>query len=355
MKLFLKLLKWTSLLIGSVLLLIMLTGLVFRLSSSKPEPPGELVDIGNFKLHINRSGEKNDQPTLVIEGGSGMATEFYHWLNEGMKDHLRVVRYDRAGIGHSEASNTPRDPETIARELHILLEKAGESPPYILAGHSLGGPYIQVFAQLYPEEVAAIALLDATHPWRIKTFNIPSPTSFKFKSMVWLYDFQGLLADLGILKLYDQLAGPILNREMEGLPDEVNQRTIDFLNNGKYIRAFGKEFEQYHNTLERVATKNDFGFLPIRIFPAASTSEIPEEVYRKYLKRGIDLRKGKIKKMSMQEDFLKLSTNSKLIPIDGNHTSIFTEKENADIICKEIIRLSQELKEKRLPQKPVVL
>jgi len=72
-----------------------------------------------------------------------MATEYYHWLSEGLKDSMRVIRYDRTGIGYSEASNTPRTPETIAHELHQLLEEAGESPPYIMAGHSLGGPYIR--------------------------------------------------------------------------------------------------------------------------------------------------------------------------------------------------------------------
>lgn len=345
MRIFLKVLKWMGLSVGSLLMLIVLVGFCLRLFSAKPQPPGKLVDIGGFKLHINITGKKNNKPTLVIEGGSGTATEYYHWLSEGLKDSMRVVRYDRAGIGYSEASDTPRDPETIARELHALLENAGESPPYILAGHSLGGPYIQVFTELYPDEVVAMCLLDATHPWRIETFNLPAKTSFKFKSMIWMYDFQAVLGDMGIMKLYDKLMGPIFNREMEGLPDEINRRTVGFLNDGKYIRAIGKEFAQFHATLERVGTENDFDSLLVRVFPAASTQEIPEEVYQKYLGRGIDLRKGKVEKKKMQEDFLNLSTNSKLILIDGNHNSIYTKKENADIICKEIIQLFRELEQ----------
>lgn len=43
----------------------------------------------------------------IIEAGSGMATEYYHWLSEGLKDSVRVGRYDRAGIGYSEARDTP--------------------------------------------------------------------------------------------------------------------------------------------------------------------------------------------------------------------------------------------------------
>jgi pimeloyl-ACP methyl ester carboxylesterase len=340
----LKILKWTGLSIGSLLLLITISGLCFRLFSPKPQPPGELVDIGGFKLHVNGAGEKNEKPTLIIEGGGGMATQYYHWLSEGVKDSMRVVRYDRAGIGYSDASNTTRDPETIARELHTLLDRAGEVPPYIVVGHSLGGPYIRVFAELYPNEVVGMFLLDTTHPDRVARIpSIPKKSSLKFKSLVWMYDLQGVLGDLGIMTLYDKLTGPILNREMEGLPVEINNSTKDFLNFGKYLRAMGKEKEQYHSTLDRAGKKNDFGSLPIRVFTDA-IGAIPEEVYNEYLKRGIDLRKTQIESMKMQEELINLSTNSKLTLIKGNHTSIFTKKENADIICKEIIQLVGELK-----------
>lgn len=338
MKIFLKVLKWIGLSIGALLLLIILAGLAFRLFGPAPHPPlGELVDVGGFKLHINPSGEKSSQPTLIIEGGAGSASEYYHWLSEGLKDSMRVVRYDRAGIGYSDASDTPRDPETIARELHTLLEKAGESPPYILAGHSLGGPYIRVFAQLYPDEVVALALLDCTHPEQVERFDLPLASSMKFKLMIGMLSTQALLGDMGIMMLYDQLMGPIYSREREGLPDEINSRTLDYLMDGKYLRGYKKEMERYHATLKRAGEANDFGAVPIRVFTAAM--EIDQAAYEAYLARGIDLRQNRLKKIKMQKEFAALSTNGKQILVDGNHGSIFTKKENADIICKEIIQV----------------
>jgi len=343
MRIIREVLKWIGISVASLLLLIILAGLCLRMFSAKPQPQGKIVDIGEFKLHINSTGEKNKKPTLVIEGGGGMATEYYHWLSEGLKDNMRVVRYDRAGIGYSDASITTRDPETIARELHALLGKAGELPPYIMVGHSLGGPYIRVFTELYPNEVKGMVLLDTTHPERAaRITSIPKKSSFKFKSMVWMYKFQGLLADLGIMMLYDKIMGAIMERKMEGLPDEINNRTDDFLNDGKYIRTMGKEFEQYHTTLERAGKTNDFGSLPVRIFTDA-IGKIPEEVYQNYLAKGIDLRETQVKSMKMQEELVSLSTNSKITKLKGNHISIFTKKENADIICKEIISLLEEL------------
>lgn len=319
-------------------MLIILAGLAFRLFGPTPHPPmGELIDIGDFRLHINSSGEKSNQPTLVIEGGAGSASEYYHWLSEGLKDSMRVVRYDRAGIGYSDASNTPRDPETIARELHTLLEKAGESPPYILAGHSLGGSYIRVFTQLYPDEVVAMALLDATHPERVERFNLPLASSWTFKLMIWSSSLQAVLGDMGIMTLYDKLMGPVYSREREGLPDGINRRTIDYVVDGKYLRGYKKELARYHSTLKRAGETRDFGSVPIRVFTAAT--EIDPKAYETYLAKGIDLKKRRIEAMNMQKEFTDLSTNGKQILIDGNHSSIFTKKENADIICKEIIQL----------------
>jgi pimeloyl-ACP methyl ester carboxylesterase len=45
-------------------------------------------------------------------------------------------------------------------ELHQMLDGAGIKPPYILVGHSFGGLVVRRFAQLYPEEVASVVLVD---------------------------------------------------------------------------------------------------------------------------------------------------------------------------------------------------
>ncbi|WP_420571239.1 alpha/beta fold hydrolase [Kordia sp.] len=335
MKLILKILKKIGFAIGAILLLLVLAGLIFRLIGPNPQQPlGKLVDIGGFKLHINAAGKKNDKPTLVIESGSGSATEYYHWLREGLKDSLRVVLYDRAGVGYSEASNTSRDAETICHELHTLLEKTGEAPPYILAGHSLGGSYIRVFAELYPDEVAGLVFIDATHPDQVERLGAAPASSFRFTSVIGALNVTTILGDLGVLGLLQSLTGPIFTKE--GLPDEINKRTADFLLNGKCLQAYKEELKHYHATLKRAGEANEFGSLPIRVFTAV---EINKEAYRK---SGIDPEQHLSKKIQAQKEFTNLSTNGKQILIDGNHSTIFTKKENAAIICKEIIQVLEE-------------
>lgn len=322
MKIIKRILKWIGLSIGSLLILIILAGLVVRVfGPGKRKPMGKLVDVGGFKLHINSSGKKSDKPTLVIEGGSGTASEYYHWLNEGLKDSMRVVRYDRAGLGYSDKSNTPRDPVTVARELHTLLENSGESPPYIMTGHSIGGAYIRVFTELYPNEVKGLVFLDSSHPDQVKRVHLTTKSSNKFKLVLAVTNVQAVLGDLGVLTLYESFTGPILSAE--GLPDEINNRTRDFFIGGKYVRAYRDELKYYHSILKRAGKANEFGSLPIRVFTAGESSS-PEWI-------------------KMQKEIADLSTNGEQMSLNGNHATIFTKKENADIICKEIIQLLKEL------------
>lgn len=329
-----KLVKWMSISIIALLGLTILAGLGYRLfMPDSHEPMGEIVDMGDYQLHILRTGEKNNKPTLVIEGGGGLSTEFYHWLSEDLKDSLRVVRYDRIGLGHSDALDSPRDPETVAHRLHSLLKKAGELPPYIMMGHSTGGPQIRVFTELYPDEVKAMFFLDATHPDHVQRYNAPKETSFKYKGYLASIELQAILSDLGVMSLFDRLFGtPYYG---PGLPDSINQRFKDCLKNGKAFRAFKEETKYYYSTLERSGAVEDFGALPIRAFYAVPDDPVQRKRNREKLSKKI--KRGKHK------EYADLSSNAKGIEIPGNHVSIFTQRENAAIICKELIQLLPEL------------
>lgn len=334
-----KILKKSFKLLGFGLLLflglIIISGLAFRWLGPKPSPPpGKLVDVNGTKLHIHAEGKKSNKPTVIIEGGGGLSTPFGHWLSEGLKDSVRVVRYDRAGIGHSDECTTPRDPETVARELHTLLQNSRESPPYLMMGHSVGGPYIRVFTELYPNEVMGMVFLDATHPDHIVRYNAPKKTDFKYKGYLWTIRAQAFLSDTGILPVYDQLIGtPYYG---PGLPEEINDSFKEVLYNGKSFRGYAQEMEYYYDILERSGQVEDFGSLPILAFNAVA--ENPNQ-------RQKDSEKfDSIRNLGNHKEYAELSTNGKYIGIPGNHVSIFTKKENAAIICSEVLKLLEEFK-----------
>src|SRR5215204_4461492 len=123
-------------------------------------PPGEMVDVGGYRLHINCVGQGS--PTVLLDAGSGGFSAQWVRVQREVSETTRVCAYDRAGMGWSEMGPDPRDAQQITSELHTLLGKAGIEGPYVLVGHSYGGMYMQTYAARYPDEVAGVALVDSS-------------------------------------------------------------------------------------------------------------------------------------------------------------------------------------------------
>lgn len=136
-------------------------------------PPGRLVDVGGFRLHLQVKGEDRSGPTVVLEAGLGSFSPNWHWVQQALAPHIRVVSYDRAGLGWSDPSPAPRDAVTMAGELHAALHAAGIPGPFVLAGHSFGGLVVRAFADAYRTETAGLVLVDASHPDQWARWPIP--------------------------------------------------------------------------------------------------------------------------------------------------------------------------------------
>ena len=116
------------------------------------------IDVGGHSLNLLIGG--HGSPAVIFEGGFGEGIAGWSLVQKEITNFAQTVSYDRAGLGQSELGPKPRSARQIATELHTALQNAGVKPPYVLVGHSLGGPYVRVFADLYPKEVAGMVLLD---------------------------------------------------------------------------------------------------------------------------------------------------------------------------------------------------
>src|SRR5437660_9720969 len=125
-------------------------------------PPGRLVDVGGWRLHLHCTGEaRGSQPTVILEAGSGDFSVEWSLVQPGVAKFARVCSYDRAGDGWSDLGPHPRTFQQIVYELHTLLDKAGVRPPLVLVGHSYGGWLVRLYASIYPNDVAGMVLVEA--------------------------------------------------------------------------------------------------------------------------------------------------------------------------------------------------
>lgn len=129
-------------------------------ATSPQEPIGRRVDIGGRRLHIVCKGE--GPRTVVMESGAAVA--FYEWwlVQAALADEIRTCSYDRAGFGWSDPPPS-RSMAGYVSDLHELLRRSGEKPPFILVGHSMGGSIVQRYYWRYPSEVAGIIAVDSAN------------------------------------------------------------------------------------------------------------------------------------------------------------------------------------------------
>lgn len=96
----------------------------------------------------------------MLAAGAGSTSDTWAGLAGRLTGLGTVVTFDRAGIGRSSASSSPRSPTQIASELLELLDAAELEGPYVLVGHSAGGWHALRFAEQFPERVLALVLVD---------------------------------------------------------------------------------------------------------------------------------------------------------------------------------------------------
>src|SRR5437762_8013276 len=151
--------------VGLLLLVLLPGAIAWAQSESTPPPflaPGKLVDVGGWRLHLNCTGDaRSSQPTVILEAGKGDFSVEWSLVQPGVARFARVCSYDRAGDGWSDLGPHPRTMHQIVYELHTLLDKAGEHPPYVLVGHSYGGWLVRLYQSMYPSDVAGMVLVEA--------------------------------------------------------------------------------------------------------------------------------------------------------------------------------------------------
>jgi pimeloyl-ACP methyl ester carboxylesterase len=261
--------------------------------------PGDLVDVGGHRLHIDCVG--TGSPTVVLEAGLGEpSTIMAGWIAPAVATDTRVCVYDRAGKGWSDPAPEGADPLAVVTDLHTLLDRHGETAPFVLAGHSSGGVYVQAYAATYPDDVAGLVLLDA-------------------QPRTALTDLPGYAADYAALRKASGIAQPaarfgvmrlVSNTSSAGLPEPVRSQERALGSTAGQARSMRDELAALPVVMERAQQLTTVGDKPVAIVTAEQ-----------------DAMEGWL---PLQVALTELSTNSsqRSVP-DATHSSIVEDEHDA--------------------------
>ncbi|HEY9465660.1 MAG TPA: alpha/beta hydrolase [Vicinamibacterales bacterium] len=125
--------------------------------------PGELIDVGDHRLHVTCTGA--GRPAIVLEAGIAASSLSWAAVVPSIAAFTRVCTYDRAGLAWSEVPSGPRTFDRIVDELGRVIAHAAAGERCILVGHSFGSFIVRGYAMRRPDAVAGLVLVDPAVEW----------------------------------------------------------------------------------------------------------------------------------------------------------------------------------------------
>ena len=286
---FLRSLRWVVGAEFALLIVLALVGFAYEQRARKQEaaqfhPPGQLLDIGGYRLHLYCTGSGGQ--TIVLEHGHRANYLDWYLVQPQIAKFARVCSFDRAGYGWSDASPKARVPSVMANELHSLLHAAGEKPPYILVGHSFGGSDAVMFAHNFSGEVAGLVLVDSPHPDALRT----AP----WRARLWLRVMQ-LTMPFGLPRWRGWCSGG--PEEISAIKQALNCRSQNFA-------TILRENAAFPTSSDETKAITDLGSVPLIVIARDPASARNQE--------------GESRHNQQQREIAKLSTNSRVVIAEGS-------------------------------------
>ena len=261
--------------------ILLLSGTVYQFISTKIDenaylPPGKLVDVGGYRLHINCSGEGG--PIVVFDAGMGCNSLDWALVQPEVAKFTRVCSYDRAGNGWSDESPLERTSQNIVDELHALLKNSGEKGPYILVGHSFGGPNVRMYASKYPEEVFGMILVDSSHEDQLQ--EMPDWPQGFFEKLLTHPNVAPFWASIGIFRIINHL--PSSKENYKAFLPNIQQVYLATMSTTKFVRTVSQEHEKFDQSLKQLKNAEErLGNKPLIVITAGKSLSNEDTGYPK--------------------------------------------------------------------------
>ncbi len=291
------------------------------------KPPGELVDVGGYKLHLCSKG--TGKFTVIIDHSLGGLDGYF--LLEEIAKLTKVCIYDRAGYGWSDRSPKTRCSLEIVRELDYLLSQSNIEPPYILVGNSFGSYNVRLYAHYFPQKVLGIILTDGLHekamlklPLWLKLLKLFFMSGF---AMSTFGSFLGLIRLLGKLGTFE-----LIKPELKNFPTAtVSMVKRSFYRHNHWITMW-REMWNLDLSAKQVSEASSLGNIPLITIKANTFfKRSPWNIY-------MPLQAADHLRDTMHTELLKLSQDStQLIASQSSHFVWIDEPEAIVTAIKQLL------------------
>ncbi|MBX3142894.1 MAG: alpha/beta hydrolase [Trueperaceae bacterium] len=279
-----------------------------RADASAYPAPGVVLDVGGHSLHIHCTGTAGEgHPTVILEALSGGTSANWGRIQPQLAEVTRVCSYDRAGRAWSQDGIESRDLWGSVSDLEGLLRAAGEPGPYVMVGHSLGGHYVRGFAQVNPDSVLGVVLLDSSHPDQLDRYPAYEQDA---KSFLHIARFFPAVARVGLFRLFFATGGEI---DFQELPERQHAELASFWSTADFHRSVVSEMRLATTINRQAQMVPNLGDTPLLVISAGTNTPV-----------GWD---------ELQRDLATHSTDSRHVTIpNADHVSLtFNEADAAQV------------------------
>lgn len=229
-------------------------------------PPGTMLELQGYRLHVRCEGQ--GRFTIMLEAGLNDFSLQWSRLQPLLAQETTTCSYDRAGLGWSDPSPHPATIDQQVRDLHAVIGSLNRPAPLILVGHSYGALLVRMYAQRYPQNIAAIVLLDPANEFMAGRIPGYSET---LESGVDRFRSLAVLTSLGLIALMTQR---IPANDLHG---EALQQYRAVVASRSFARAAAAETAEMANNLQamQAVPQTALARIPVMIISRGQPESIP--------------------------------------------------------------------------------
>lgn len=285
------------------------------------------VSVPGGVLRYRLAGAADAEHMVVFENGWTAPFAYAMWLEQALASRVRVLCYDRAGLGDSRAT-APVTAQGLSRQLAALLESLGIRRRVVVAGHSYGGLIGALHAAQAPDLVRAVVQIDPT-PEADNPLTDPS-----LRQLPLIARFLQLCALLGIdgplfLDLASELPPPIFKRIKR------DRRWL--------LRSLGgaKAEARLFHEMRRIIAESAVARQCARLVISGDPAQTPDSWLRKLLMNDEKARQYWDAIHELHRQQASYNQASRWMRLPYNHVSLVTNRASAREVASHILDFVQ--------------